>query len=387
MLLQSFTSIAMLAMAVAAPLPPVNSLDGSYSSSESYHLAVDIPRPTPYSTGHIDKRTPAGIDRTVSIDPSDGPSAPKRQKTAIDNSETANVEAASNLNVEETSNLEELLASFDMRTRFLLQDNASPDTTSLSVGGVESLPAALKLVKGSFDPEQIIRQHSDRLVVSKTDYQTTSTIFAATRLSKNLVPKVSGEGGLSHLLYQQVGGPINQLLAAMGIAGSWSIKAHGPAPVEDWRFVSDTDTTAGSTTAQSTTARSTTAVVMELKTSASLEKGAVDKMMAALHMFSIKKMPLENPTPRVVKRPTKQPRAAKNSVTRPKVTEVDSLNASYGKKNYRGGRPSEVKAMEQVGHRRSPRLHSGYLPDVFCRGGYRYSDECRSVGGLAKVIK
>lgn len=209
-----------------------------------------------------------------------------------------------------------------MRTTFPLQDRASDKSTSLSEDGVASLPASLRLVRGSFNPDAVIRPADHDRRIGSTAFAATSTIFEATRLSKDLVTRVSGEGGLSHLLYQQVGGPINQLLKAiLGTSAAWSIKAHGPAPMEDWRLLN---------------AKGLTVAVMELKTSPVLTKYNFDAMMISLHQFSIGELPLsveENPS----KNPPKSP-----------PPTIMSLVAGYDQAKSRSKRQNEVKALEQV---------------------------------------
>lgn len=70
-------------------------------------------------------------------------------------------------------------------------------------------------------------------------------------------------------------GPIDQVLAAIGIPDIWSTKAHGPALREDWRL-----------------GNNKSAAVMELKTSAVLTGTKPDLMTDSLDQFSIKMLPL-----------------------------------------------------------------------------------------------
>lgn len=330
MLLLPFINLVMLALAAAAPFGPIisntNVDSPSVNGARSPTYLSNTSHPEPHQTDSLNGRAvpakrPNGSGKAISI-------SAKRPKRPLDAPLSTAAEQS-------TSDLADLLQSFDMQTKFKLQPGASSKTTSLSKGGVSSLPSAIKFVEGSFDPKTIIQLNSERLLVADTDYEATSVLFTATSLSKDLVKQVSGEGGLSHLLYQQVGGPINRMLAAIGAPATWSIKAHGPAPMEDWRLVGDM-----------------TAAVMELKTSAVLTGTKLDLMMASLDQFAIKMMPFAIPqlkTSSIVPPSATIPLPTTATTADDKRVQVLSLFAeNYLLAEDRETRQDYVKALEQV---------------------------------------
>lgn len=156
-------------------------------------------------------------------------------------------------------NLAPILHTFDMVTKFVMAPGSTEciedaldsaptakrprtnkcTTHNLSPNGVSKLPDTIKLVRGSFNPARVIEQYP-LLARSKPAFDDTLKVLETAGITKESYrDPISGELGLSHLLYQQVGGPINQILLALGNRASWVINSLPPAPIEDWRLVSN----------------------------------------------------------------------------------------------------------------------------------------------------
>lgn len=208
-----------------------------------------------------------------------------------------------------------------------------PSSNNLSAYGVRYLPRNLKLKAGSFDPSAILE--NSRLATTATELKNTAAVFEATRLTKDLSDDpIYGETGLSHILYQQVGGPINQVLAALGTGGSWVAKAGGPAPIEDWRLRVNHEPVA----------------VLELKTSTALSSEAMSLITRKLSQFRMEDLRDSDATSKDSDATSKDRDAI--SPARP----VRSLSAKFTDAKTRAGRPSTVLAMEQVSQNKSTPL-------------------------------
>lgn len=232
------------------------------------------------------------------------------------------------------NDLFDLIDNLDVRTDFKMATPPATGSNTLSETGAQHLPSSIMLTAGAFQPEVILSDPAirTRFLVDANTYAQSQTLFEAAKLSKDYVTiPVSGEGGLSHLLYQQIGGILNGLLQATRTAGAWSIRARGAAPIEDWQYViSDS--------------RATTLTVLELKTPDSLPLGKINTIvdMVKKKRFSM----------------------------RQSDATTGIINFLYGKSSAskedipkRKGRKTEVLAMEQVGNY-SAMLMAGHRANV-----------------------
>lgn len=158
--------------------------------------------------------------------------------------------------------------------------------------------------------------------------------------------RISGEGGLSHLLYQQVGGIVNQVLNAIGRPGAWNIRARGSAPVEDWRLVDS---------------KQKTRAVLELKTPDALTSNKVTNILTMIREDRFEMVPLKSVNKAATTTTTSdipdetpsplQPAEATTAIAsaaEPSVPMVISLRDTNDKGNTRQARSGEVRMMEQV---------------------------------------
>lgn len=134
------------------------------------------------------------------------------------------------------SSLIPLLQSFNMKTSFITHQPGSPGTNSLPNHAMEHVPGTVSLTVGNFDPSAIILRNSARLSATERDYKIIASVLQTSARTAPLfdVP-ISSEAGLSHILFQQVAGPLNIILRAIGLEALWTATGKGSAPVDDWR--------------------------------------------------------------------------------------------------------------------------------------------------------
>lgn len=207
--------------------------------------------------------------------------------------------------------LKTLRDAFKMNTKFVPAGPKATGTRTVPAKGMVKVPKTLEIAKGSFVPSDIINKR--RFQISEADYRDVLTVIESTRLTSYMnIGSYSGELGLSHVLYQQVGGPINLVLKAIKQGGLWKPKAKGGAPIEDWRYVKGTNTRA----------------VLELKTSQALPKDMVQNIMTLVEerMLEMVDRDDENGQP------------------------LHSLDVDGSEALLREDRDAEVRALEQVSH-------------------------------------
>jgi len=195
-----------------------------------------------------------------------------------------------------------LLDEFDMQKTFLLEDPPSKGTRVVPSNAMTAVPTDIEFVTGKFNPDAIIKAAQDRLMVDPPTYDTIATVLAATAHTADLVKSpISGEAGLTHVLYQQLGGPLNAILAAVA-QGDWSVRGKGDAPIEDWRFIVNQDKRA----------------VLELKTSHALTGSAVKTIMRLVRAKGFKMAKVRDDNKAIVNSLVDKTAPAKKEPTRTK---------------------------------------------------------------------
>jgi len=209
----------------------------------------------------------------------------------------------------------ELLDEFDMKKTFIMEGPGSKKTRVLSADAMAAVPTKLRFEVGRFDPDAVIS--AANLVVSPQVFGDIRKVIEVTRYTSDLVKSpISGEQGLTHVLYQQLAGPLNAIIAAVG-QGDWSARGKGNAPKEDWRYIVD---------------RNDTRAVLELKTNQALQSH---------QLTTLKKITAAN---KLTMMPVKDDDAGLNAV---KVNSLVDFTRGTAPQS-RATRAHEILALEQV---------------------------------------
>jgi len=208
------------------------------------------------------------------------PTNPKTTSTKASTSKAPN--GQSDGKATRLDNLFAQLTKFSMATSFELEKPPAKGTNSLSIAAMKKakIPPALILKTGNFDAQAFLRSQQHRLDAEREEYDDTVSLLAlGPCFQRDCKGPVSGEPGLSHRLFGQLGLALNRVLRAIHANGDaeWQATGRGKAPIEDWRYHSESGPTLA---------------VLELKTTDSMSNAMLQNIVDGIEAGEFTMTPL-----------------------------------------------------------------------------------------------